>query len=126
MKTIPIWILERDFRYFSPEEQNQLLEKKKSLKDVFPACDCKGRENGPWYTYLGYTKNPQKLRKQIEERVGQSGDSIRFIPVQFEGYEGKSVKQCSVSRWVICRSSQPEKYVCCRLSNQKTLTKWKV
>ena len=126
MKTIPIWILERDLRYFYPKEQNQLLEKKKSLKDVFTACDCKGRENGPWYTYLGYThrNSGSKLKRGLGN--GQSGDSIRFIPVQFEGYEGKSVKQCSVSRWVICRSSQPEKYVCCRLSNQKTLTKWKV
>jgi len=32
METVPIRILERDLKYFSPEEQTQLLEKKKSLK----------------------------------------------------------------------------------------------
>ena len=63
MKTIPIWILERDLKYFSPKEQNQLLEKKKSLKDVFPACD----ENGPCYTYLGYThrNSGSKLKRGL-------------------------------------------------------------
>ena len=42
------------FRYWKEifdiffQEQKQLLEKKKSIKEMFPAFDCMGRENGPW------------------------------------------------------------------------------
>ena len=39
-----------------------IVIKKQYFQDVFPACDCTGRENGPWYTHLGYAENPQELR----------------------------------------------------------------
>lgn len=89
----------------------QLLEKKKSLKDVFPECDCKGTESGPWYAHLAYSRNPQELRKILEEWVGGTGDAIRLIPVHLADYEGKSAEQCPVPKWVIRRLSVREKFV---------------
>lgn len=76
-----------------------------------PPCNCpvSGKEDGPYYTYLGTAANLNALRYALEERFGIKGSALRIELIGYTGKEGKNYLGCPIARWVLRRSGEEEK-----------------
>lgn len=76
-----------------------------------PPCYCpvSGKEDGPYYTYLGTAANLNALRCVLEERFGIKGEALRIELIGYTGKEGKNHLGCPIARWVLRRSGDEEK-----------------
>ena len=74
-------------------------------------CNCASdRENGPFYTQLGYCSSPEELRKKLEVQLGTE---ITLSEVTLTKYEGQSERGCPDAWWVIPRSPKDKKVLNC-------------
>eukprot|EP00118_Oscarella_pearsei_P017048 m.167756 g.167756 ORF g.167756 m.167756 type:complete len:752 (+) comp38938_c1_seq20:92-2347(+) len=74
-------------------------------------CDCPGGDIGPYYTHLAAASDKEELRKQLLARFGCVYDQLRMVEVEFSGREAVTSEGCPLTKWILRRSSNEEKYM---------------